>query len=102
MPPEVCRHCEYWDGGGEIPAKVAAIGDCLNPNSPRFVTPHDFTCNQFLVSTTADDNPAEVLRRIASTREVQERFGATGVDHESFDRAKAELERPVEMPGRTE
>ena len=52
IPKRICRTCEYWDGGGEIPAKTATIGDCLNSLSPRFQTEPDFTCPQWQADTT--------------------------------------------------
>lgn len=55
MTDRICRNCEYWDGGGEIPAKTAVIGDCLNRASPRFTTEPTFTCDQFYPSTTNED-----------------------------------------------
>lgn len=36
------------------------------------------------------NNPADILRTIASMPEVQARFGFQGVDHKSFDRAAEE------------
>src|SRR5208282_3520913 len=48
----ICRNCEYWDSGGEQLAKKALIGDCLNPNSPRFTPEWDFSCDQFLADTS--------------------------------------------------
>jgi hypothetical protein len=50
----ICKNCEWWDGGGEIPAKTATLGDCLNRLAPQFTTEPDFTCPQFLEATNAE------------------------------------------------
>lgn len=47
-----CRNCEYWDGGGEIAARTATIGDCLNRLAPRFTTEPTFSCPQFTPDST--------------------------------------------------
>ncbi len=58
-----CRNCEYWDGGGEIPAKTATLGDCLNPLSPRFTTEPTFNCPQFHDATHQDQQDGERKER---------------------------------------
>jgi hypothetical protein len=44
----ICRNCEYWDAGGELAAKTALVGDCLNRNSDRFNPEWDHTCPAFV------------------------------------------------------
>lgn len=52
MMQRICRNCEYWDGGGEVAARSAAIGDCLNRMAPRFQTEPSFTCPQFYLDSS--------------------------------------------------
>jgi hypothetical protein len=47
VPEKICGNCEYWDGGGEVAAKTAIIGDCHNPQSPYFTPHRSFTCPYF-------------------------------------------------------
>lgn len=54
----MCRNCEYWDGGGEIAAKAATLGDCLNTHAPRFQTEPTFSCAQFYRAVASDNYKA--------------------------------------------
>jgi len=50
-PERCCRKCEYWDGGGEVAARTALIGDCLNSHSDRFTPEWDHVCPAFYPNT---------------------------------------------------
>lgn len=48
---ETCRHCEYYDDGTGA-KRTAAIGDCLNPLSPRFQTTPGDSCSKWSRNST--------------------------------------------------
>ncbi len=53
-PKPICRHCEYFDGGGlgEDGVPIRFLGDCLNNRSPGLETNQDKSCSQFFPCST--------------------------------------------------
>ncbi len=49
-PDRRCRFCEYFDAIGQKGADF--MGDCHNPNSPRFTTQANGSCPKWWPSTT--------------------------------------------------